>query len=249
LKADTSQQELHSIALQLSAGELPPGWDIVTGSPLSRVAFNAQSKMYFKEFRLRSPLHRLAAALRGGRASRARKQNEALRYVGIDTPRSLALGSLPGGREYLFTEAVEGQDVATWLKSTLAGSDAVSLALRRQLLRSLGVFVGRVHATGFLPGDLKASSIQATLVDERFRFTLTDNERTTKQLPPPGRMLLHNLMQLNLLPPSVLSRTDRMRFFVGWRRQLRELSLIEAKVVAAESYLWAMDLMAERGQL
>jgi len=39
-------------------------------------------------------------------------------------------------------------------------------------------------------------------------------------LLPPGRMLLQNLMELNLSPPSALSRTDRMRVFVGWRRQL-----------------------------
>ena len=68
-------------------------------------------------------------------------------------------------------------------------------------------------------------------------------------LPPPGRMLLQNLMELNLLPPSSLSRTDRMRVFVGWRRQLRELSPIEAKVVAAEAFHGAMRAMYERGQL
>ena len=133
--------------------------------------------------------------------------------------------------------------------TTLATRTGEALATRRKLLAALGIFVGRVHATGFVPGELKPGDVLADLLDDRFQFTLINNERTVKKMPPPGRMLLRNLMELNLLPPSALSRTDRMRFFVGWRRQLRELSPIEAKVVAAEAYHWAMRLMYERGQL
>ena len=62
-------------------------------------------------------------------------------------------------------------------------------------------------------------------------------------------MLLRNLMELNLLPPAAISRADRMRFFVAWRRQLRELSPIEAKVLAAEAYHWAMRSLYESGRL
>ena len=62
-------------------------------------------------------------------------------------------------------------------------------------------------------------------------------------------MLLKNLMELNLLPPSALTRTDRMRFFVAWRRQMRDLSPVESKVLAVEAYHQAMRLMYEKGQL
>lgn len=242
-------EQLHACALQLAAGVFPPGWDIVPSSSMSLVAYNPQLQIYFKEFRSRSPLDRLKALLRGSRATRARRHSEALRYAGVDAPVSLAWGRLSGGREYLFTRAAAGQDVASWLKTTLVDRTGDALAFRRQLLEALGIFVGRVHATGFIPGDLKASAVSANLVEGRFQFTLTDNEDTLKKLPPPGRSLLKNLMQLNLLPPSALSQTDRMRFLVGWRRQLRELSPIEAKVVAAEAYLWAMQQMYEKGAL
>ena len=246
---DERPDQLHSWALQLAAGELPPGWEIAPSSTMSRVAFSTELKIYYKEFILRSPLDRLRAMLMGGRATRARKQSDALLYAGIEAPASLAWGKLPGGRDYLFTRAVAGQDVATWLKTTLAPRTRDALAIRRQLLEALGIFVGRVHATGFIPGDLRASKVLANLVDGRFQFCLVDNERTVKKLPPPGRMLLKNLTELNLMPPSALSRTDRMRFFVAWRRQLRELSPIEKKVVAAQAYHWAMQQMYEAGQL
>jgi hypothetical protein len=242
-------EQLRTCALQLAAGELPEGWDIVPASSSCRVAVNASLKVYYKEFPAGSPLQRLIALLRGSRVTRARRGNEALRYAGIEAPVSLAWGKLPGGGEYLFTRAAAGRDVASWLTTILAERKAEALATRRRLLGALGIFVGRVHATGFIPGQLEPGDVLADLLDDRFQFTLINNERTVKILPPPGRMLLRNLMELNLLPPPALSRTDRMRFFVGWRRQLRELSPIEAKLVAAEAYHWAMRLMYERGQL
>ena len=135
------------------------------------------------------------------------------------------------------------------MRKTLTEPNGDALTSRRQLLEALGIFIGRLHATGFLPGDLEASDVLAEQLEDRFQFTLINNEHSVKKLPPPGRMLLKNLMELNLLPPSALSRTDRMRFFVAWRRQMRDLSSIETKVLAAEAYHWAMRLMSERGQL
>lgn len=243
------EEDLRRYALQLTAGELPPGWDIVKTSSSCLVACNPSLQVYYKEFPLPSPLDRLAAVLRGSRASRWRKHSEALKYAGIEAPESLAWGKLPNGREYLFTRAAAGRDVATWLRKTLTERRGDALTSRRQLLEALGIFIGRLHATGFLPGDLEPSDVLAELRDDRFQFTLINNEHSVKKLPPPGRMLLKNLMELNLLPPSALTRTDRMRFLVAWRRQMRDLSPIEIKVLAAEAYHWAMRLLYERGQL
>jgi hypothetical protein len=244
-----SAEDLHRCARQLAAGELPPGWDIVPGSSNARVAVNATAQVYYKEFNTRSPLQRVKALLFGSRATRSRKHGNALLYAGIEAPASLAWGKLAGGREYLFTRAAAGQDVASWLQDALAERRGVTLALRRKLLDDLGVFIGRLHATGFVAGDLQARDILADLRENRFQFTLINNEKTIKMLPPSGRKLLMNLVELNLLPPQTLSRMDRMRFFAGWRRQLRELSPIEAKVLAAEAYHEAMRQMYESGKL
>jgi len=241
--------ELHRCAALLGAGDLPAGWDIVPGSGQRRVAFNREMQLYYKEFPVRSPLERLKALVLGSRAARTRRHNDALLYAGIGAPTSLAWGRLKDGKEYIFTRESVGKDVAFWLQISLAHRRGESLVLRRRLLESLGVFIGRIHATGFVPGDLQARDVQARLCEDRFQFALTNNENTTMQRPPPGKKLVQNLVQLNLLPPADLSRTDRMRFFVAWRRQLRDLSDIETKVIAAEAYHEAMRRMYYTGKL
>ena len=166
-----TKEDLQGVALQLTAGELPPGWDIVKTSSACLVACNPSLQVYYKEFPLPSPFGRLTALLRGSRASRWRKHSDALKYAGIDAPDSLAWGKLPNGREYLFTRAAAGQDVATWLRKTLTERTGAALTSRRRLLEALGIFIGRLHATGFLPGDLEASDVLAEQIDDRFQFT------------------------------------------------------------------------------
>lgn len=227
-------------AIQLSNDYLPDGWERVKSSPFTRVARNRKRQIYYKEFLERSPAFRLKAQVRGSRATRARLNAEALLLVGIDAPLSVLWGNLPGGGEYLFTVAAPGQGIDRWLCETLVRKDAEQLRLRRQLLHALGTFIGRVHATGFIHGDLRPDNVLAALVQEQFRFTLLNNTRNTRRNPTPGRLLLRNLIQLNMLPLADLGRTDRMRFFRAWRRQMRDLSSVETKILAVEAYRRAL---------
>ena len=241
--------ELHRLAPQLAAEELPPGWELVRSSAYTRVACNHATAVYYKEFLSRTPLESLKALLRGSRAKRARLHNDALLQAGINAPANLAWGKLPGAREYLFCRAVDGDDITTWLSTGLPSGDASTRSDRRRLLQALGTFIGRLHATGFVHGDLRPGNVLAERRGDRFLFSLIDNERTVLKQPPPGRMLLRNLMQLNMLPPKVVSQTDRMRFFIAWHRQMRELDDIEAKLLAADAYVWALQRMYDKGQL
>ncbi|MCB1687827.1 MAG: hypothetical protein KDI33_05050 [Halioglobus sp.] len=209
-------------------------------SPFTRVALNRKLQLYYKEFLPRSPAFNLTSKLRGSRATRARENADALLLVGIDAPHSVLWGKLPGGGEYLFTVAAPGEGIDHWLYQTAAIKDAESLGLRRQLLRELGTFIGRVHATGFIHGNLRPDNVLAARLQDQFRFTLLDNERNSRRIPTPGRLLLRNLIQLNMLPLAAVGRTDRMRFFRAWRRQMRELSPVEAKILAVESYQRAL---------
>ena len=241
--------DLHECARLLSEDYLPDGWERVHSSTYSRVAYNRDRQLYYKEFLPRSPVESLKALVRGSRARRARLRGEALLWAGIDAPANIAWGKLPRGREYLFTAAAPGEDMDRWLRHTLADRTMPNLRQRRRLLAALGTFVGRVHATGFVHGDLRPGNVVAAWQHDRFRFTLLDNERVRKRAHPSGKMLLRNLMQLNMLPPSVLSRADRMCFFRAWQSQMRELTPVEAKVLGAEAYRWAMRRMDEKGWL
>jgi len=234
--------------MQLSQDYLPDRWERVSSSALTRVAVHRERGLYYKDFVARSPAAALQALATGSRATRARINGEALLLAGIDAPGTILWGQLPGGTEYLFTVAMPGAGIDHWLRNLLAKRGPEALRQRRQLLHALGTFIGRVHATGFIHGDLRPDHVLAALQQEQFRFTLIDNERNARKTPAPGRMLLRDLMQLNMLAPGVVSRTDRMCFFRAWRRQMRELSPIEAKILAAEAYRRALRRLHHKGQ-
>ena len=237
---------MHKLALQLSDDYLPKGWERVKSSAFTRVAFNQKLQLYYKEFLRRSPAANLKAQVRGTRATRARLNAESLLLMGIDAPHSVLWGKLPGGGEYLYTVAAPGERIDHWLCEALAGNDPQQLQLRRQLLHALGTFIGRVHATGFIHGDLKPGNILAARLQDQFRFTLMNNERNTRTIPTPGRLLLRNLIQLNMLPLTALGPTDRMRFFRAWRRQMRDLSVVETKILALEAYRRALRRLPKK---
>lgn len=238
-------QALDAQAAQLAQEILPPGWEYVASSPHTRVARHPEEGLHYKEFLPRSPLERVKAAVRGSRATRARRSDEALGRAGFDAPLAVHQGRLPGGGEYLFTRTAPGESVTRWLSRTRCG-DRDTLRLRRELLVELGTLVGRLHATGFVHGDLRPGNVLADRQGDHFRFTLLDNERTRRMLPPSGRALLRNLMQLNMLRPQDLSRSDRMRFFRAWCRQMRDLTPEECALLGGEAYRWAMRRMQSR---
>lgn len=215
----------------------------------ARVAVHAGRGIYYKEFLPRGPLETLKAALRGSRATRARQHNDALLSAGFAAPCNLAWGDLSGGREYLFSSAVAGQGVTWWLREQLLERSGESLTRRRELLRALGDFIGRVHAAGFIHGDLRTSNVLANYEGGEFHFALIDNERNQRKQPAPGKGLLRNLMQLNMLLPADLSDRDRLRFFTAWHRQMSELSRLEARLLGVEAYQWAMRRLRAKGKL
>ena len=222
---------------------------MVGSSANARVAVDSKRAVYYKEFLPRGPLERLKALFKGSRATRARHHNDGLNAAGFSAPRNLAWGKLPGGREYLFSEAVPGEGVTWWLREKLQQRNGEDLALRRQLLRQLGEFIGRLHAAGFIHGDLRTSNVLAHYLAGAFHFSLIDNERNVRRIPPEGRALLRNLMQLNMLLPSDLSNRDRMRFFVEWREQMNVLSAAETRLLASEAYAWAMHRLKAKGMV
>ena len=215
----------------------------------TRVARNRARHLYYKEFRPRSPAENIKALLRGSRAQRARRNGDALLHAGIPAPPNVAWGQLDRGREYLFMGEVPGQGIDLWLRDALRGELPGQLAQRGRMMDQLGVFIGRVHATGFIHGDLRPGNVLASLEGGRFRFSLIDNERTVRFKAPPGKGLLRNLMQLNMLPPETLSLTARARFFRSWRRQMKDLSRLECAVLGTEANRWAMRRMNEKGLL
>jgi Lipopolysaccharide kinase (Kdo/WaaP) family len=200
----------------------------------SRVAYNPEDRIYFKEYIGRSPAKSLTAQFRGSRADRAEKAAEVLHYYGIDTPETVYRGKLSNGHDYIFTKEALGHSLLKWLRD-LETSKKDSDTLRRELLRSAGKFIGRFHATGFVHGNLDPGKIIARQVNATFQFTMIAHEDTKRLEPPPGRKILANLIEVGAVPDQTLRGADRLRFFLAWRKQMRHLSPAESKIIAREA--------------
>lgn len=152
----------------------------------------------------------------GRRARRAARMADALRAAGFGAPATVAVGR--GGRAgLLVTRDVGGGD----LGETVAALGRAGLRREKwALLRALGAEVGRLHAAGFVHGDLVPSNVR--VVDGRFAFL--DHDRTRR-----GRLLVwwggrRNLVQLGRFVVPGLTATDRARVlasYAGARRQTR----------------------------
>lgn len=236
------------IADQLAGQRLPDGWVRVRSSRFARVACHSQEGIFYKEFLPRSPWEKFKSLLRSSRATRARRNGDALVTAGFNAPENLAWGALSGGREYLFTRAVPGRGLYYWLHTELIAGDLPSLHRRWLLMRELGDFIGCLHAAGFIHGDLSPSNVLADFNGSGFNFSLIDNERNVRTRLPLNKRLLSNLMQLNMLS-SGLTRSDRWRFFYAWRRCMPKLSDADAKALAAEAYIRAVRRMRIRGEV
>jgi len=248
---DTTQAvaDLHKVAKALASGEQPEGWEIVNSSGATRVAYSHSLNLYYKEFLSRSPLENIKALVRGSRGTRARLNSDRLVAAGFPAPANVAWGPLPGGSEYLFTRGANGKGVSQWLKNSVGQDSRSALVQKRQLLSQLGSFIGHLHARGFIHGDLRASNIVAQASGNQFGFTLIDNERTTSHRSAPGKLILKNIMQLNMLLPADITITDRWRFFNAWSDAMGDYNALEARVLGLEAYRWAMRRLAAKGKL
>ncbi len=224
------------IAAQLAADELPAGWELVSRSGRGRVARQVGSNLYYKDYTSPSPAIRWLRQPGGGSVRRTRRQHELLRLSGFNAPEVLATGRACRGVDYIITTAVEGESTALWLRRTTGGEDPASRRLRRDLLRALGTFVGRLHSTGFIHGKLTPENILTAYRGGRFYFALVGNEAGRLQRPPAGKRLLRELAQLSAGAPEALTRADRWRFFLAWRQQHPELGHLEARLLAAQAY-------------
>lgn len=216
-------------AYALAEDRLPDGWDRVSTTVNARLAKHSEAGLLFKEFRRGTPAQRMLAPLRGSAARRAISNGEALRRAGFGAPDIVFHGELPGGGEFLFSRAGPGSDLNEWLASHRSDTE-----FRRQMLAALGAYIGRLHGSGFVHGELRAESIYVIYTGEHFNFTLANNEQNRRVRPVPGTLMLRNLRQLAVLDRSAMGVTDRTRFFMAWRRQLPHLAEGEARLLVRE---------------
>ena len=211
---------LRDVARALVANQSVPGWDPVTSSAQARVARGQVDgkTVFLKVFLPRSSRELLKSIGRGSRGVRAARRTAELRADGFDAPAVLAHG-WAGNYEILLMEEVKGQSLLRLLSRRL-GPPLADLTARRRLLRGVGREVARMHAAGWVHGDLRLGNVLLRDVapDREPRFCFLDNESSRKSNRPGLRE--RNLVQFNMIASRYLSRTDRCRVLAAYASQM-----------------------------
>ncbi|HXH06379.1 MAG TPA: lipopolysaccharide kinase InaA family protein, partial [Vicinamibacterales bacterium] len=138
------------------------------------------------------------------RAWRAFRMGRALARAGFRVPETMVVGRR-GGQGVLVTADVGAPSLLAAIAATRA--EPCPLRAKRRLLARLGTEVGRLHAAGFVHGDLVPSNLLAA--GDTLAFL--DNDRTRR-----GRVLVwwgarRNLVQLGRFVIAGITLTDRLR--------------------------------------
>jgi Lipopolysaccharide kinase (Kdo/WaaP) family len=146
------------------------------------------------------------AAPGGWRATRAFRMGEALDRTGFQAPAVVAAAQRRRAG-FLITREVGGDDLLAVLARPMP------LAAKRAFLRTLGEEVGRLHAAGFVHGDLVPPNVR---LDAAGRFVFLDNDRTRRSRLLVLLVARRNLVQLGRFVVPGLTLTDRARVLAGY---------------------------------
>jgi hypothetical protein len=144
------------------------------------------------------------------------KAAQKLAAMGINTPRMIAWGEVPGvlfeKRSFAAIEEIrEGQSLERSLPVFFnEPATKENLVLRRQFIRQLALFIRKFHDTGYRHRDLYLCHIFRV---PDGRFYLIDLARAFKPMLLGGQYRVKDIAQLHYSAPAkYFSKTDRLRF-------------------------------------
>lgn len=211
---DADVQNLAAVAQGMLRGDLPPDWRWVVSSPNARVA-TAQD-VFIKLFLPRNLWEWPKQLVRGGRAARAAREGRRLADLGFLTPEVCGHGTVGRGVQWLATRAVPAISFGDFVTSFFDGAAEREGVVRAPLYRHLGTLVGRLHRMGIIHGDLRPNNVLLGCVEDGVRFYLIDNERNRHYRRLPRKLVLKNLVQIQMQFDSDFSHEERAMFFVAY---------------------------------
>jgi hypothetical protein len=141
---------------------------------------------------------------------------------GINTPKTICYGEQWGSffekRSFIITEKIpNAEPLEQKLPDCFTASFTTeNLKLRRIFIRNLADFVKKFHGTGYRHRDLYLCHIFYNTSGE---FYLIDLSRAFKPKLLGERYRIKDIAQLYYSAPgSIFSKTDRMRFYMGYRK-------------------------------
>jgi tRNA A-37 threonylcarbamoyl transferase component Bud32 len=177
--------------------------------------------VYFKQYLCRSAFDFIKHLVRPSRARRAFKATLILEQNGFEAPAVVAMGerkfSFLERENFLLTlEAEDTKQIKQLIPESLENFTKEQLHDMRELIRTFGHTVGKLHAAGIFHGDLRLGNVLVRREKSDWHIFFIDNERTRKFRRLPARLRLKNLVQANILISDCITKTDRMRFFKAY---------------------------------
>lgn len=170
----------------------------------------------------------------GSPAQRYINNNRALAQAGFLVPETVYQGEVAGVGEFIFSKKIDGEPVCLLLERL--AREQQEPRHKRMLLQSLGIAVGRLHRSGFVHGQLTSQNILASHTNDRFSIIFTNNENVVRRRAPSGKQVAQELKRLHVSLPECTKKTDMLRLFNAWRRQMRHLQDVEASILAEDVY-------------
>lgn len=188
---------------------------------------DSERAVYYKEYLHRSVLDTIKHLVRACRPVRAFNASAMLAASGFGVPETVALGERRVlrwlQRCFLMTFEVEAAEtLIVALSRDPHLRDRSELRARRELIRTMGTTIGRMHREGIVHGDLRLGNVLARREQGQWQLFFLDNERTQKFSRLSDRLRLKNLVQVNMFRQGV-SSTDRLRFFQAYLSECPEL--------------------------
>jgi len=229
----------------LLRGQLPPNWEWVDSSSNTVVAKRLRPHpVYYKEFLSRSPFEKIKTLLRGSRCQRAIKRGELLRQRGFHSPATYCWGK-KADRYFMVTEGLNAVSLSTYIeKNWIPPLSRNELRAKRDLIEKLGKEIGNLHKAGICHGDLRISNVLVEETGQNIIFHFIDNERSLflKKIPP--RLVVKNLVQVNMIFLPGLSRQDRLRFFHAYSETYNRFNSGEKKALMIRVHRRTMERVA-----
>ena len=199
---------------ELLDGQLPSGWEWVDSSANSIVARRLKPEpAYFKEFLNRTRFEGIKNILRGSRCQRAISKGEILRQKGFHTPVVCCWGER-GGRHFMVTEGIDAPGLGDYISRRWQQSrSGAEILAKRRLIKKFGRKIGELHKNGICHGDLRVNNILVQESGDDIIFYLLDNERNSFFSKIPRRIIIKNLVKLNMVQSPHVTLQDRLRFF------------------------------------
>jgi lipopolysaccharide kinase (Kdo/WaaP) family protein len=176
--------------------------------------------VYIKHYLHRSWLDFVKHLFRKGRAQRAFDASLMLQNNSFNVPDVIALGRFGFGlaviKSFLITrELKNAKAIHICLEENWDYSNGSTPPDKVDFINALGKTIGRMHCSGIFHGDLRLGNVFAEKENEKWKFFFLDNERTCKFKNLPQKLIIKNLVQLNM-HRSDITDLDRDTFLKAY---------------------------------